>query len=423
MALRRRPFIAAAGLASVGLLATPAAHAADVTLNFLFTQPPATWDSVIAAFEKANPGIKIARQQVPFDALNAAVQSRIGSKDSSIDVFGCDEPRVPAFSRRGFLVDLSDKRATFEQAVSREAIDAVSAGGKIWSFPLWTSTQVLFYNKDLLAKAGLPEPALDVSKRMTWEAVLEAGKKAQAAGAKWGFGFDQVDRYYQLQSLYDSNGAGPGLAGPDMLTPAITTPKWIETTDWYGKLFSAGLSPRGIPAEQMPPLFAAGQVAYMMGGPWQMAVFLRSPELRFGMAPTPAFAAGKPSTPTDSWSIAVSPYSANRDAALKFAAFMTLDDAGALMSTETQPLPPANKAAFEAYLKRMTTQGGQLTQGYEALVRYELANTAVHRPRTIGWVNFEQIMNKAFSDVRNGADAATTLKTAEEQLRIAFTRL
>ena len=423
MALKRRPFMWAAGLASTGLFATPRARAADITLNFLFTQPAETWDAVIAAFEKQNPTIKVARQQVPFDALNAAVQSRIGQKDSSIDVFGCDEPRVPAFSRRGYLVDLSDRRPAFEQAVSKEAIDAVSAAGKIWSFPLWTSTQVLFYNKDLLAKAGLAEPALDVTKRMTWEQVLEAAKKAQAAGAKWGFGFDQVDRYYQLQPLYVSNGGGDGLTGADMLTPAITNAKWVETTEWYGRLFSSGLSPRGIPPEQMPPLFASGQLAWFYAGPWQMGLLNRTPDLHYGMTAAPFFAAGKPSTPTDSWSMAVNPYSNQREAAVKFAAFMTLDNTGALACTENMPLPPANKAAFEAYLKRMTAQGGAVTQGYDALVRFELANTAVHRPRTVGWVNFEQIMNKAFSDVRNGADAAATLKAADEQLRSAFSRL
>ena len=289
-------------------IVSKAARAADVTLNFMFTQPPDTWDAVNAAFEKANPSVKTAGQQVPFDALNAAVQSRIGSKDTSIDIFGCDEPRVPAFSRRGFLTDLSDQRGEFERAVSKEAIAAVSADGKIWSFPLWTSTQVLFYNKALLGKARLPEPPLDVKQRMTWEAVLAAGKKAQAAGAKWAFTFDQVDRYYQLQPLYQSNGAGSGLGGPDMLTPEIRSPKWIETTEWYGKLFSSGLAPRGIPPEQMPPLFAAGQVAYFYGGPWQMGLFFRTPGLNFGMAAAPYFASGKPSTPTDSWSIAVSPY-------------------------------------------------------------------------------------------------------------------
>jgi multiple sugar transport system substrate-binding protein len=410
------------GIMLFGLMAQPA-RAADVTLHFLFTQPPDTWDAVIGAFEKANPSVHVERQQVPFDALNAQVQSRIGAHDSSIDVFGCDEPRVPAFSRRGFLVDLSDQRAAFEAAVPPEAIDAVSADGKIWSFPLWTSTQVMFYNKDLLAKAGLPAPSMDPKQRMTWEAVLDAAKKAQAAGAKWGVSFDQVDRYYELEPLYVSNGAGVGLDGPGMLTPAITSQKWIETTDWYGKLFSAGLAPRGIPPEQMPPLFAAGQLAYMVAGPWNMGLFFHTPDLKFGMAAMPYFAGGKPSTPTDSWSIGVSPYSEHKDAAIAFAKFMTLDDAGALMSTEKLPLPPANKAAFEAYLKRMAQQGGEVLAGYDTLVRYELANTAVHRPRTVGWVNFEQIMNKAFSDVRNGADAANTLKTADEALRGAFSRL
>ena len=395
---------------------------ADVTLHFLFTQPPETWDAVIAAFEKENPAIHIERQQVPFDALNAQVQSRIGGKDAGIDVYGTDEPRVPAFARRGFLVDLSDLRATFEAAVSPEAIAAVSAEGKIWSFPLWTSTQVLFYNKDLLARAGLSAPSIDPKQRITWEALLADAKKAQAAGAKWAFTFDQVDRYYQLQPLFESNGGGTGLTGPDVLTPAIDKPGWIGTAEWYGKLFADGLAPRGIPAEQMPPLFAAGQVAYIYAGPWQMALFNKSPDLHYGMAAVPYFASGKPSTPTDSWSIGINPYGEHRAEAIKFASFMTLNPQGALLSTEKAPLPPANKAAFEAYLKRMAEMG-PVTVGYDTLVRYELANTAVHRPRSIGWVNFEQVINKAFSDIRNGADAGTTLKTADDALVRAFARL
>ena len=395
---------------------------ADVTLRFLFTQAPETWDPVIAAFEQQNPTIHIERQQVPFDALNAQVQSRIGSKDPGIDVYGTDEPRVPAFARRGFLVDLSDMRATFEQSVSPEAIAAVSAEGKIWSFPLWTSTQVLFYNKDLIARANLPTPSIDPAQRITWEKLLADAKQAQAAGAKWGFTFDQVDRYYQLQPLFESNGGGTGLGGADVLTPAIDTPVWVATSGWYGKLFADGLAPRGIPAEQMPPLFAAGQVAYIYAGPWQMALFNKSPDLHYGIAAVPFFSAGKPSTPTDSWSIGINPYGEHRAEAIKFASFMTLTSQGALLSTEKAPLPPANKAAFEAYLKRMA-ELGPVTAGYDTLVRYELANTAVHRPRSIGWVNFEQVINKAFSDIRNGAEPGSTLKTADDALVRAFARL
>ncbi len=422
MSLPRRHFIAGAGGLATAMVSKPA-RAADITLRFLFTQPPETWDAVIAEFEKRNPGVHVQRQQVPFDALNAQVQARIGSHDSSIDVFGCDEPRIPAFSRRGFLTDLTNTQASFEASVSPQAIQAVTAGGKIWSFPLWTSTQVLFYNKDLLAKASLPTPSMDPKQRMTWSALLAAARKAQQGGAKWGVCFDQVDRYYELQPLYESNGAGSGLTGPGMLTPAITVPKWVETTAWYGKLFSDGLAPRGIPPEQMAPLFASGQLAYMVAGPWNMDLFFRTQGLKFGLGAMPYFDGGKPVTPTDSWSMAVSPYSRNKEAALKFASFMTLNPDGALLCTNRSPLPPANKVAFEAYLKRLTGAHPELLVGYADLVRYELANTAVSRPRSIGYVNFEEIMNRAFSDVRNGADAATTLKSAQEALSSAFARL
>ena len=45
------------------------------------------------------------------------------------------------------------------------------------------------------------------------------------------------------------------------------------------------------------------------------------------------------------------------------------------------------------------------------------------RPRTIGYVAFETVMNKAFSDIRNGNDVADTLNSAERQLSSAFRRL
>ena len=45
------------------------------------------------------------------------------------------------------------------------------------------------------------------------------------------------------------------------------------------------------------------------------------------------------------------------------------------------------------------------------------------RPRTVGYVLFEQIINRAFSDVRNGADARTELARTQDALQTAFARL
>jgi multiple sugar transport system substrate-binding protein len=47
----------------------------------------------------------------------------------------------------------------------------------------------------------------------------------------------------------------------------------------------------------------------------------------------------------------------------------------------------------------------------------------VSRPRSIGYVAFEEVMNRAFSDIRNGADVRSTLEQAQNQLTSALSRL
>lgn len=400
------------------------AQAQQVTITFLHVQSENTYTSVIQAFEKANPGIRIREQRVPFDQLNSQVQARVGAGDDSIDLYGVDEPRVPALVKRGLLLDLSAQKSEVVEKTTPQAVAATSVGDKLYALPQWTSTQVLFFNKNLLAKAGLQPPSADPSKRLTWDVLLADAKKAQGAGAKFGFGFDQVDRYYQLQPLFESSGAGSGLIGPGLLTPDVNSPQWVKTMAWYGNLYKTGLSPRGVTPEQMPSLFLNGQLAYFLGGPWNFAAFSQaSDRLKWAIASHPYFADGKPVTPTDSWAVGINPHSKHQAEALKFAMFMTLDDDGALLSTEMNPLPPANKLAFERYLQEQTKLGGNSTATYANLLRYELKNTAISRPRTIGYVSFEDVMNKAFSDVRNGADANQTLDRAQSQLKSLFSRM
>jgi multiple sugar transport system substrate-binding protein len=409
------------------LLATPLisrfAQADEASIGFLSSQKPGAFDAVIAAFEKANPGLKVQSQNIPFDQLNAQVQARLGAGDTSVDVYTVDEPRVPAYAHKSFLSDLTASRAEIEAVSTPAAIAGTSFKGKLWAFPFWTTSQFLYFNVDLLKKAGLPLPDPDPKKRMTWEDLLTNARAAQKSGAKWGFAFDQNDRYYELQPLYESRGYGSGLVGEDLLTPAIATDGWIKTTEWYRDLYASGLAPRGVAYEQMPALFSSGQVAYMVAGVWHARVFRMAKDLNFGIAPMPYFAGGKPVTPTGSWTIGINPKTAHSDAAMKFAKFLTLDSEGALLASTIAPQPPANKAAFAAYLKRESEAGRQETAAFADIVSYELANTAVSRPRTIGYVVFEEIMNRMYSDIRNGAEAKPSLERTQAALKAAFSRV
>jgi multiple sugar transport system substrate-binding protein len=411
--------LAAFGLAGI----SSPAPAEEITVNFLNVMPDKVYVPAIAAFEKANPGIKIREQKVPFDQLNAQVQARISAGDSSIDIYSADPPRIPALVSRKLLADVSNAQDKALSACIAKAVDSASVNGKLYALPEFTSMLVLFYNKDLLEKAGITPPSGEPGQRLTWEQLLADARKAQQAGAKWGFCFEQVDRYYQLQPLFESSGAGPGLTGDKLLTPDVNSPKWVETTKWYGDLFSSGLSPRGVAPEQTAALFANGQIAYFIAGPWNFAGFEQTENLHFGIAPHPYFSSGKPITPTDGWAIGINPHGKHGAEALKFAMFLTLDDSGASMTSAHFPQPPANKVALQNHIEAETKAGGEATAPYGDILNYELTNTAVSRPRTVGYVAFEEIMNKTFSDVRNGADAKQALDGAQKELETTFARL
>lgn len=406
----------------IALVSVMPAGAQQVTVNFLSDQPPETFAAAIAAFEAANPDIKIASERVPSDSMNAQVEARLSAKDPGIDVYAVDSPRVPAMAARGYLLNLESLHAAIDAVTDEPGRSAITYNGEYWALPLWTSTQMLFYNVDLLSNAGIPAPSSAEADRLTWEQVVDLATKAQAAGAEKGLALEQGASYYQLQSLFESAGAGPGLTGPDLLTPDLANPKWIETAEWYKKLFEDGLAPRGIPGAQINALFTDGKMPFYVGGPWNLANFQKS-GVNYGVAAVPYFEGGKPITATGSWAIGISPFTDQLDAAKKFAEFITLDPEGSYLTAKDLPIPPVNLEAFKTYIDKLATIDPVVGPMVREVMTYELAHTAVARPRSIGYVAFEEILNKAFSDIRNGADVKSTLESAQAQVTSAVSRL
>jgi multiple sugar transport system substrate-binding protein len=396
-----------------------AASGGNVTLNFLHTKNSGpTWGAAIAAFEKANPGVTVKETETSFDDLNSQIQARLSVKDDSIDVYTVDGPRLANSAAQGFLADLSSYKDEIVAQTGSSTADSVTYAGKQYAFPQWTSTNLMFYNKTALAAAGIAAPSADPAKRQTWEDVVANAKTVQAAGTKYGVGFEQVDRYYQLQPLFESAGAGSGLSGTGNLTPAITSADWVKTAGWYGNLFASGLSPRGIPVEQMPDQFTSGNIAYFVGGPWNYSAFAKS-NVDFGVAPFPYFAGGKPVTTSGSWTVGVSAFSKQQDIAKKFAEFITLVPAGA--SLVTPEGLPIQKDSLSTYLADLTAKGGR-DADLAGIIQYEVANTGIARPTSVGYVDFETTMNKAFADIRNGTDAKSSLDAANTDLATKFAR-
>lgn len=428
----KRHVAAIAGLA-VAALALSSCSGADAgpseaeeaagTVRFLGPEDPQVFAPVIAAFEKGHPDITVDYTQVPFDQYATTLQQRLSAKDDTIDVFAVDQPNLAQIAAQGFLEDLSDLKDQAKDATSTAQYDINIYEDTMYALSIWNSTQMLFYNKDLLAAAGVEAPAIDPAARWTWEQVAEAGRAAQAAGAESGLLLEQVEAYYQLQPLIESAGGGSGISGTDMLDVDVTDAGWNKALSWYADTFESGLSPRGVGGFQTSAVFTDQKVAFFVGGPWDVGGFAANADFDWGIAPHPYFEGGSEVTPTGSWSWGINTASQNKAAAREFLEFAALDPVGNLATTEATTIIPANTEAAATYLPTLETLAGDHGAGVADLITSEIDDTAVARPVSVGYVQFESLINKAFADIRNGADAADRLKQGQSQIEDAWSQL
>jgi len=378
---------------------------------------------VLDAFMDAHPDITVEYESVPFEDFNSVLAARLSNASDAIDVFDVDMPRTDAYMARGWLADLTQTFPDLAESVDPGSLEAATVGDQLVTMPYQTSTNIMYYNASLLEAAGVPLPSADPAERLTWEEVTEQARAAQEAGAQYGIVFDQIDRYYQLEPLAISTGGGPGATGESNLEPDVTNEGWIKAFDWYGSLFADGLSPRGVAVAETPEMFAAGQTAFYVGGPWWGSMFVDNADLQFGVAPFPAFEGGEPATPTGGWSLGMNPKADEETAAAvaTFMKFMGVDDGGYAQYLTALAVPPSNLEGSGKFYDSEVFTDSRFA-GVVDLMKDELANTATLRLQTVGYVEFEDVMTKAFSDIINGTDAADALKTAEADLVEAWAK-
>ncbi|HLT62346.1 MAG TPA: sugar ABC transporter substrate-binding protein [Microlunatus sp.] len=394
----------------------------EATINVVGIIDPESggMNDVVDAFQQEHPSIKINYQYVPFDDLNSVLDSRITQKTGDPDVFWVDQPRVAALATRGYLEDLTDPFAGLTEALQPVTVEASSFDGRLYSLPIANSTQLLFYNKDLLDAAGVEPPSTDPDSRITWQQLRQAAKTAQEkGGAQYGLLFGQPDRYYQVQPLPYSAGGGVGATGDGNLTPDVANDGWVEAMTYYGSLYADKITPRGIPAEQIDSTFLAGKTAFLVEGNWMVGKLADS-ELNWGAALHPVWQGGEAATPTGSWSVGINPFSKNKEAAAIFLRWLAIDGESGYAKYRAYAELPANSQGLQSYLKSAAFTDSEGGKQSAQVIEYETQNTAVGRVSTAGYIEFEDILGRAFSDIANGADPKQALDSAQSQLETAW---
>ena len=132
------------------------------------------------------------------------------------------------------------------------------------------------------------------------------------------------------------------------------------------------------------------------------------PNLDFGVAPHPYFAKGKPVTPTGAWHFGVNPRSTHKEAVATFVRDMLSDDINVYWF-KLRPYVPTLKAVWPREAATFNTDLWRIAQA-------ELDSTALPRPATPGFREYEDILRVSLRDMQAGGSVSQSLTAAAQKM-------
>ena len=368
----------------------------------------------VEAFEEAYPNVKVEMEEYPFTQLFDVIEIKLGSQSSNFDVVLTDATMVSGYAYRGFICPIDDYFTEDEKAEFAPAL--VNSGtyqDQFYAPPIKNSCHVLFYNKTLLEQAGVELPSTDPNERLTWEEMVPMAQQVMDAAndpTVYGLTFEQISRAYQVLPLINSMG-GEGI-GEDGTTVEgfVNGQGFVDAMQWYSDIHNVdNIAPKGVAPAETVGLFASGKIAFLCANIFDYKTFDTTEGLEYGFAPFPYFEAGSAATPTDSFHIAVSNYSENKDIAAEFVRFFTLGGGNDAFCE--------SRGEFSARIEKLSVyeedaQYDEFPLSIFKLAAYEAQNTAYPRPKSLGYREWESVMNATFEDIRNGADVQESLDSA-----------
>ena len=356
-------------------------------------------EPIIAKFEEET-GAKVNMELYAHSDYLEMLQVKLPSESDDYDVIGVDVPLVASYATKGWIAPIDSYFTDDEKAqFASSALDAGSWDGVFYCPAMNSSSQLLWYNTELLDEAGVEVPESSVENRLTWEQVVDMAKKTLEVvdpdGTKGigGIAFEQVSRTYQMNQI--PNSLGGKNIGDDGYTAqgVINDDAWIEGATWYQNLFKDGIALQGFTADDTGSFFQAGKIVFLIGGTWTANNCKNEEMDTYGYAPVPAFEGHEDQvgTPTGSWHFGIPVNAKNKDLAAEFIKYMSIGEGNELWLEANGDVP----ATIAGADKIMNDENAE---EYMKIAAYESSNTAVPRALTPGYTEYDTIIQNTWED-------------------------
>lgn len=212
----------------------------------------------------AETGINVEITLVELESIITKTSAQIAAGDS-YDMVWMSEAMIPQMMNNGLLEDMSSVRddADYDYADLSQSLQANYEGpnGEVYAISFTSSPRVWFYNKDLIAQAGLEDPlTLAQNGEWTYEKLFEYSQAVKDLNnGSYGFSIWNYQSPNDWNILLDwtwSNGAS--FFNEDMTECTINTPEGIAALNSYKDCIDQGLTPTADSSLD----FASGQIAF-----------------------------------------------------------------------------------------------------------------------------------------------------------------
>ncbi|MGH7508259.1 MAG: sugar ABC transporter substrate-binding protein [Gemmatimonadales bacterium] len=261
----------------VGILTACGGSQADggvVTLRFwAFGREGEVVQQLMPEFERRNPGIRVRVQQIPWTAAHEKLLTAYVG-DATPDLAQIGNTWIPEFAALGALEPLD------RWIAASPVVDSAAYFGGIWStnvigetvfgIPWYVDTRVIFYRKDILARAGYRDVPGTWAE---WQASMEAVKRELGPGGHAIF----LPTNEWAQPYVLGMQAGSPLLDERGRYGVFSDSAFRRGFEFYVGLFRAGLAPPlgNVEIANVYQEFARGRFAMWITGPWNLGEMRR----------------------------------------------------------------------------------------------------------------------------------------------------
>jgi len=264
-------------ISAIALLVSCTGQSEDgdkITLRFwAFGREGEVVQDLMPEFERQNPGTRVRVQQIPWTAAHEKLLTAYVG-DATPDLAQIGNTWIPEFAALGALEPL-DRWVAGSSVVDSAGYfsgiwDTNVIGDTLFGIPWYVDTRVIFYRKDILARAGYREmPA----RWAEWRKAMEAVKR-KAGPDRYAI-FLPTNEWAQPYVL--GMQAGSTLLDKQGRYGAFSDLAFRRGFEFYVGLFRGGLAPvlGNVEIANVYQEFARGRFAMYITGPWNLGEFRR----------------------------------------------------------------------------------------------------------------------------------------------------